>query len=153
VVLHVSIDVKQLYELGKEYPWPRPKRCYSCQSSRIWGHGYVQRYFEGYIRPFWIKRYRCPDCRTVYTLRPDLFCMRFRYPLRIILYSLITKILCLRFIPSIPRQNQQYWYKGLIFQASRTHNVPSPDMLALKDIVSCNIIPASHSFKCALLRL
>lgn len=153
VVLHVSVNVKELYELGKKYPWPRPKQCLSCRSSRIWGHGYVQRYFEGFVHPLWVKRYRCPDCHTVYTLRSDLFYMRFRYPLWIILYSLIIRILYHRFIPCVPRQNQQYRYKGLIFQASRMRTVLSPDIQTIKDILSRNTIPASHSLKCAALRL
>ena len=153
VVLHVTVDVKKLFELGRSYPWPKPKRCLVCRSSRLWGHGYVRRYFEGFVQPLWIKRFRCPDCHTVYTLRPGLFYMRFRYPLWVILSSLITRILYHRFMTSISRQNQQYWYKGLIFQASRTYNVPSPDILTLKEIVSCNVIPSSHSLKCELLRL
>lgn len=153
MVLHVSADVKKIDELGKAYPWPRPERCPCCKSPRIWGHGYVHRYFEGFIRPLWIKRYRCPDCHTVCTLRPDLFYMRFRYPLWIILHSLTARILYHRFVTCVPRQNQQYWYKGLIFQASGIRNVLSPDLLTLRDIISRNTIPASHSFKCAVLRL
>jgi hypothetical protein len=100
VILHVSVDVKKLCALGKSYPWPRPKRCFSCQSSRIWGHGYVLRYFEGFMQPLWVRRYRCPDCRTVYTLRPDLFPGGFPYSLWTILCSLMTKIFLHSFIPS-----------------------------------------------------
>ncbi len=153
VVLHVSVDVKRLFELGRQYPWPRPKQCLSCKSPRIWGHGYVQRYFEGFVQPLWIKRLRCPDCHTVYALRPDVFVKGFQYSLWTILCSLIARILFHRFIPCVPRQNQQYWYKGLRFQASRIHNVPSPDMNTVKGIISRDIIPASHALECAILRL
>ena len=102
LVLHVAVDVQRLVELGKKYPWPRPERCLSCKSSRVWGHGYVQRYFEGFVRPLWIRRLRCPDCRTVYTLRPDLFYRGFRYSVRTILSSLTTKITDGFWLPSLP---------------------------------------------------
>jgi hypothetical protein len=153
VVLHVSVDVKRLFELGKGYPWPRPKHCLSCSSRRIWGHGYVRRYFENFVEPLWVKRFRCPECGTVYTLRPDLFFKGFRYSLITIILSLIHKITDHRFLSSISRQMQQYWYRGFIFQSSRHRNVPSPDMDTLREIFSLPIVPVSRSLKCAYLRL
>jgi hypothetical protein len=66
---------------------------------------------------------------------------------------MVTKILLHRFIPCIPRQNQQYWYRGLIFQASRIENVPSPDMDTLKCVITGNAVFVSHSLQCAMLRL
>jgi len=43
LILHVRVDEKRLRENGKLYPWPR--RCPRC-GGRLWGHGYVPRYFE-----------------------------------------------------------------------------------------------------------
>lgn len=140
-------------ELGKKYPWPWPERCLACKSSRVWGHGYVRRYFEGFAPPLWVKRLRCPDCRTVYALRPDLFYRGFRYRVLTILSSLSSRITDLRWLLSVPRQNQQYWFKGLCIQAQRLRNNLHPDMDAVKEIVSSGFIPASHSFNCATLRL
>ena len=153
LVLHVAVDVQRLVELGKKYPWPRPARCLSCTSSRLWGHGYVRRYFEGFINPLWIRRLRCPDCGTVYTLRPDLFYRGFRYSVRTTLSSLVSKITDHCWLPFLPRQNQQYWYRGLRIQALRLKNVVSPDVDALEEIVCSGFIPVSHSFECAMLRL
>jgi hypothetical protein len=135
VVLQVAVNVKKLGEPGKKYPWPEPTRCFSCNSPRVWGHGYVQRYFEGYTQPLWVKRLRCPDCRIVYTLRPDLFYQRFRYSLWTILSSLVTRIVHHRFMPCLPRQNQQYWYTGLLLQAQRLRTVPCPDMRTVNEII------------------
>jgi len=153
VVLHVPVDVKSLVELGKRYPWPRPARCLSCRSPRLWGHGYVRRYFEGFVAPLWIRRLRCPDCRTVYTLRPDLFYRGFQYSFPTILSSLMAKITDGFWLPSIPRQNQQYWYRGLRLQALRLRNVPFPDRDTVTEIISSGFVPVSHSFNCAMLRL
>lgn len=153
LVLHVAVDVKRLFELGKKYPWPRPKRCLFCQSSRLWGHGYVQRYFEGFIRPLWVHRLRCGDCHTVYTLRPDLFYRRFRYPVRTILWSLMTKIGKGFWLSCIPRQNQQYWFQGLTLQNIRFGSQPVPDLDMAKKMIDSGVIPATHSFFCERLRL
>jgi hypothetical protein len=153
LVLHVAVDVQSLVELGKRYPWPRPSRCLSCSSSRLWGHGYVLRYFEGFVRPLWIRRLRCPDCHTVYTLRPDLFPRRFRYSLVTILSSLMSRITDHRWLPVLPRQNQQYWFTGLRTQSMRVKNILSPDTVTLNEIILSGFIPASHSFDCAMLRL
>ena len=153
MVLHVAVDVQRLFELGKKYPWPRPERCLACKSSRLWGHGYVQRYFEGFLLPLWVKRLRCPDCGVVYTLRPDLSYRGFRHYILTILFSLMTRMGDGRWLPSIPRQNQQYWFKGLRIQAQRLRNTLSLDMNVVKEIVSSGFIPASHSLNCAMLRL
>jgi hypothetical protein len=128
-------------------------RCLSCQSPRIWGHGYVRRYFEGFLGPLWIRRLRCPDCGTVYTLRPDLFYRGFRYSLLTILSSLMTRITDHRWLSFLPRQNQQYWYKGLQLQAQRLRNVLSPDRDTLEEIIARGLIPVSHALDCAMLRL
>lgn len=153
LVLHVAVDVQSLVELGKRYPWPRPARCLSCKSSRVWGHGYVQRYFEGFVRPLWVRRLRCPDCRTVYTLRPDRFYRGFRYSLLTILSSLMTKITDGCWLPSLPRQNQQYWYRGLKLQSARFTSILSPDRATMNEVISSGFIPTSHSLNCAMLRL
>jgi hypothetical protein len=113
----------------------------------------VQRYFEGYTQPLWVKRFRCPDCHIVYTLRPDLFYPGFRYSLWTILSSLMTRIVHHRFMSCLPRQNQQYWYKGLLLQAQRLRNIPCPDMHTVKEIIFRGLIPVSHALDCAILRL
>jgi hypothetical protein len=153
MILHVSVDVKALFELGKKYPWPRPVRCLICLSLRVWGHGYVQRYFEGYTQPLWMKRLRCPDCHTVYTLRPDCFYPRFRYSIWAVFSSLLNRIAYCHPIPCLPRQNQQYWYKGLLLQAQRIRTTLLPEVTTVKEIISRGFVPASHAFDCAIMRL
>jgi hypothetical protein len=151
LVLHVAVNVQRLVELGKIYPWPRPKRCLSCGSGRVWGHGYAQRYFEGYVYPLWVKRFRCPDCSCVYTMRPDLFYRRFRHPSATILASLVTRLREHRWLSCLPRQNQQYWYSGFRLQVIRFSNVP--DTAVLDTVLSYGLVPVSHSLDCALMRM
>jgi len=118
---------------------------------RLWGHGYVRRYFDGYVYPLWVKRFRCPDCSCVYTLRPDLFYPRFRYSLVTILASIVARLTEHRWLSCLPRQNQQYWYAGFRLQAIRFTNVP--DLAALEQVLSCGLVPASHALECVIMRL
>jgi len=81
----------ELMSLCKRYPWPRPGWCLRCGGWRLWGHGYVPRYFDGFAEPLWIKRWRCPDCGAVHICRPDSHWCRFLAPIATILVSLASK--------------------------------------------------------------
>ena len=154
LVLHVTVNVKGLFALGRLYPWPRPHRCRLCGSRRIWGHGCVPRYFEGFVYPLWIRRLRCPDCGAVYTLRPDAFVRGFRYSLATIALSIAAKIPGKASdIPLPSRQARQYWLKSLKFQVSRTANVLRPDVNTLYTLLSRDLIPFIRSVNRAILRL
>jgi hypothetical protein len=71
LILFVDVCVKRLVEAGRQYPWQRPERCPKCQGFRVWGHGYVEAYFdEAGNQSVFLKRYRCPECGVVIRLRP-----------------------------------------------------------------------------------
>jgi len=153
LILHFDVDVKRLVEEGKDFPWPRPHRCPCCQGRRLWGHGYAYRYFEGFSHGLWMKRYRCPDCGAVHTLRPRQFYKGFHYSRLSILLSLLSRIIHGRWLKCLPRQVQQYWFKGLRFQASRGRNRKHLDVDVLSRLFGQNIILVTHSFQSEILRL
>jgi len=46
LIIHYStVNVKDVFQQGKDYPWPRLKKCPNCQGKRLWRQGYVPRYF------------------------------------------------------------------------------------------------------------
>jgi hypothetical protein len=153
LILHFAVDVKRLAECGKEYPWPRPHRCPCCQGRRLWGHGYVFRYFDGISEGLWMKRFRCPDCRAVHTSRLKGFYRGFSYSIFSILLSLLEKIIHNRWLRCLSRQAQQYWWRGLRFQASRRKNCRVPDISSLGWLLRQGIMPATHCIQCDILRL
>lgn len=148
LILHFRADVKRLDEEGKRYSWPRPARCPRCGSPRVWGHGYVGRYFEGRLRPLWMKRYRCADCGGVHTLRPTGYFRGFFYSVRTILRSLVEKLVHGRWLRWIARQVQQYWFRGFRLQSSRTRTRASPDLGTLRGLLASGGVPVSHSLEC-----
>jgi len=108
---------------------------------------------QGFLQPLWVRRFRCPDCGAVYTLRPDTFARGFRYSFMTILSSLVRRITGLSLLPHPSRQAQQHWYRGLRLQSSRTGNVPHPGIETLNTLLARDIVPFTHSFQCAILRL
>ena len=66
---HVNIRLEVLSREGKRFKWTRPPPC-KC-GHIFWGHGYVARYFDGYSEKLWLKKWRCPLCRSLITFFPN----------------------------------------------------------------------------------
>ena len=153
LIIYFLVRVKSLFEYGKNYPWQAPDNCPYCRGRRLWGHGFVQRCFSGFIQKVWVKKYRCPDCGRVHTMRPDTHWSRFHTSMYNILKSLLCKISYSRWKRYLPRQSQQYWFKGLIFQSSRFMNTLHLTSDVVLGLISRSIIPPSHSIHCECLRV
>lgn len=153
LIIYFSVIVKSLFNSGKTFEWFRPASCPECKGVRLWGHGFAGRYFHGFSGRLWVKRYRCPDCQSVHTMRPSSHWRRFQYSRLVILRSLLYKIRRHKWIRSIPRQNQQYWFSGLIIQLSCYRNISLPSVEDLRGLVIKLIIPPSHSKQSECLRI
>jgi len=103
--------------------------------------------------PLWTKKFRCEDCRAVHTLRPAGFWARFRYSVQTILQALRQKILRGRWLATLSRQVQQYWFHGLRIQASRVRNRAGPTMGVLDDLVRRDLVVATHMIQSERRRL
>ena len=111
------VSVKEIFRRGRKYPFLRPRSCLraGCGSTRIWGHGFVVCYFDdcdGFVE---LRRWRCPDCGAVYTMRPFGYWPRHHAPIRIILKSLCHRILrgCWDKALGLTRQRQGHWLRAL----------------------------------------
>lgn len=145
LILPFAVNVKRLYTEGKAYAWERPDCCPKCKGSRLWGHGFVPRFFEGIDDTYlWLKRWRCPDCNAVHTARPACFFSRFRYTVMTILACLYAKLERGRWARCLPRQNQQYWYVGLLRQASRFSNTAAPTLQTISELLRITVVPVTH---------
>lgn len=138
---------------GKKYAWTRPEKCPRCGAGRLWGHGYVRRSFAGQDRKVWVKRWRCPECLGVHTMRPKSHWSRFQYSRFVILLCMMSRVVFGMWRWSQERQNQQYWHRGLVRQSSRQMNTPSPDVEAIRRLIALGIIPVSHAVQNEHLRL
>jgi len=93
-----------------------------------------------------MKRYRCPDCHAVHTLRPSSHWRGFWAPWQLILGCLLAKLKGRRWSSRIPRQRQQYWWKGFGKQAAR-ERMQVRSVAVLRHLVSQWIILSTHSLK------
>jgi len=113
MVIFFSVILKDLLLQGRDYPWPKPVGCPRCEGFRLWGHGFVLAYFDGYDQPFCLKRYRCPDCRCVLRLRPEGYFKRFQASVEMIRASIAGKSAKNRWLPGISRSRQCHWFRSL----------------------------------------
>ncbi len=111
------MSVKEILKLGRKCPFPRPRFCLreGCGSTRIWAHGFADRYFDDCVGSVELRRWRCADCGAVYLMRPFGYWPRHHAPVR-----LIVKSLCHRALHGVwnkpfgfSRQRQDHWLRAL----------------------------------------
>lgn len=148
MILYSKVSVKKIFEEGKDYAWGRPQRCPKCGSGRLWGHGYVERYFEGFETAVWMKRWQCRDCGGVHTMRPEGFWRRFRHSVVRIVKSLKQKLSGGGWLGEFGREVQQYWRRGFGRQCAREgRNVYKKGREILERLLEKGVIVATHSLE------
>ena len=93
-----------------------------------------------------MKRYRCPDCGAVHTVRPDTHWRGFWASRRLILICLVRKLKKDRWLQRLSRQRQQYWWKGFRKQAARYSGILDFSE-ALRELVRHPVIVSTHSLQ------
>jgi hypothetical protein len=146
MIVYSTVDVKQVATEGKKYRWERPGQCGKCNHSILWGHGHVERYFDGFMEALWIKRWRCPLCGAVHTMRPEGYWRKFQATCTDIVKSLKGKIEHGRWLDKTSRQRQQYWWKGFKKQVVRLKGLMVDSLVQeLEQLLISRIVIASHS--------
>lgn len=121
LILFVEVCVKTLVELGRNYPWKRPEQCPKCNSVRLWGHGYVEAYFdEAGSQSVLLKRYRCPGCGVVMRLRPLGYWKRIQATIAAVQQCVLDRLEQGRWPPGSNPARGRHWLRGLKRQV-RTH--------------------------------
>ena len=115
MILSYKITIDELSKIGKDYKWPR-HHCADCERY-MWGHGYVARYFATLLSSVFLKRYRCPGCWIVVTVRPHVYWSKIRSSILSIYETLKFKINSGRWPIQSPRQRGGHWLKRFILFA------------------------------------
>ena len=115
--LFLMVSIKQLFCCMQQYPFPRPPSCLrpGCSSMRIWGHGFKDACFDGYLSALPLRRYVCAECGCVYTLRPFGYWPRHHVAAVVILSSICHRMQKARWgmKESLSRQRQRHWLNAL----------------------------------------
>lgn len=113
MIIYNPVNLKELFEKGREYPWRKPSRCPNCGGNRLWGHGFVGAYFDDFDDCQFLKRCRCPDCGCVLRFRPRGYLKRFHASTETIRKAIHSKINLKVPLENICRCRQQHWVKAL----------------------------------------
>jgi hypothetical protein len=112
MILFVNVAVKSLVEVGRRHEWPREELCPECKG-KLWGHGFLSAWFDGYPRAVWLPRYRCSLCRRVFRARPVGYWSRFQASISDIRQSLAHRFNTLHWPSSRSPSRQCHWLSGL----------------------------------------
>ena len=104
------------------------------------------RFFDGFDKAVLLKRFRCPDCGAVHTLRPQLYDRRFQVIWFTIFLSLLKKMTLGRWLSGLGRQRQQYWWQGFKKHASKKQNFSGETALStLAALLEADYLLGTHS--------
>jgi len=112
MILPNKITISELSKNGKAHKWDKC-HCQDCHRD-MWGHGYVGRYFAATAGLVYLKRYRCPDCLVVVTVRPEGYWPRIRSSILTIFESLKAKLEYGLWPVGFPRQRGGHWLKRFV---------------------------------------
>lgn len=112
MIKHTCVNLTQLSNDGKKFKWDRPIFC-SCCGHKLWCHGYVGRYFDGFIKKLWLKRLRCPKCRIVITMMPSGIPKYYQGSFFKIFFTLTKRLNSYSWPPWITRQRGGHWLRKL----------------------------------------
>jgi hypothetical protein len=113
MIRFVDVLLKDIFQMGRDFPWERPEQCPCCGNWKVWGHGFVGTFFNGFSSAIWLKRYRCPACGCVIKLRPSSHFRRFQSSKHTIRSSLMLRIHTGKWPQGSCKSRQRYWLHNL----------------------------------------
>ena len=113
MILQVTANLKEIEEKGRNYQWDRPRVCLRCRGNHLWGHGYVESWFDGCVRALLLRRYRCPECGCVIKLKPRGFFRRFQAKKETIRFDIITRLKTGKWPPGCSSARCRHWLRAL----------------------------------------
>jgi hypothetical protein len=147
MIIYFAVNLNKLVALGRKYPWSKPKRCLNCNGCRIWGHGFVLAWFDGFDQAIEIKRCRCPDCKCIFRFRPEGFFKRFQADTATIRSSIFLKVHTGKWMSGISRTRQCHWFRALLrkIRAYLTDTWAKGILAAFDELIKFGLIPVSRS--------
>ena len=113
-MLHfVDVILKHVFDKGRNYQWPKPSCCPRCQHYKVWGHGFVERFFDYFSSSLPVKRFRCNNCGCVICCRPASHFDRVQSSSKSIKARLAHRIIQGRWPPGISNSRQRHWLANL----------------------------------------
>ena len=145
MILSVCVKLKDIDEQGRNFHWPKPPDCPRCCSVRIWGHGFVLAYFDGFAFGLWLRRYRCPDCNCIIRMKPEGYFPRFQASIETI-YSCLKQRLCTgRWNRDLSTSRQRHWLAALKRKTMAFFGIGNDWILSFPRLMDMDRIPVSRA--------
>ena len=118
----------KLKKMGKNFDWIRPCYCRKCKS-KIWGHGFIYRFFNAIKNAIPIKRWICSVCGIVYVCIPLGYWSRYQESISNIYEYLLYRVKHQKWPPEVRRQRAGHWLSKLLVNA-KLYNLMKDSVLA-----------------------
>ena len=113
MILFVRVKLNEIFDQGRQFNWDKPHQCPRCDSVRLWGHGFVLAFFDGFAQGLLLRRFRCPDCRCIIRLRPQGYFRRFQAGIHTIRSCLEQRLSGGAWRKDMPSSRQRHWLSRL----------------------------------------
>lgn len=113
MIVFLCVSIKEIVERGRDFPWPRPESCPRCEGHRIWCHGFVPAFFDGFSGQVLLRRYRCPECKCVMRARPSDYFERVQASVETVRSSIAFRLENGRWPAGNSRSRQGHWLRSL----------------------------------------
>ncbi len=113
MIFSVLASIKEIVAKGRDFPWPRPTMCPRCAGHRVWYHGFVTAFFDGFGKEVFLRRYRCPECRCVIRARPSDYFKRVQASIETVRSSIAFRLEHARWPAGTSRSRQGHWLRSL----------------------------------------
>jgi hypothetical protein len=144
MIVSIPLDINDLLLLLKKFPWPRPEHCPRCSSPGLWGHGFVDSWFDAISSALPLKRYRCRNCKCVVKLKPAGYFKRFQASIDTIRAS-ISPTVGTDPLNTISRQRRHHWLTALKKKTLAILGLGTDLKQAFENLIDMGIVPVSRA--------
>ena len=145
MILLVCAKLNEIYEQGTKFTWIKPDNCPRCKSVRLWGHGYVLAYFDGFTRGLFLRRFRCPDCSCIIRMKPKGYFPRFHAAIDTICYCLNSRLSGKKWPSTLSASRQRHWLSALKRNATAYLGLNVDLRTAFDQLMKKGVIPVSRA--------
>jgi len=114
LIVFVAAKLKEIFRKGRNYIWTKPAICPRCKGGKVWGHGFVTAYFDGFDDCLYLRRYRCPACGCVIRMKPCGYFNNYQASIETIRSRISNRLKTGRWPPGLSHTRQDHWLRALI---------------------------------------
>jgi len=145
MIISVCANLNEIFDQGRNFKWIKPCKCPRCGSVRLWGHGFVLAYFDGFSQGLLLRRFRCADCNCIIRMKPGGYFPRFRAGIAKIRTCLCLRLLTGNWCKDLSRSRQRHWLAALKRRSIAFFSVREQLTDAFDRLMRMNQIPVSRA--------